>query len=334
VAVFSLFTSPEDLLALQSSMRDLIPDRAADVVLDPLENLVEGRGAGAGGLAIAGVLAGLWAATSAAVTLIKALSRAYDVPETRKFVGQRVTALAITVALLVALAGIVLLLVAGAPIQEALLPPQLGAVGSALLTAARVAGALVLLVLLFAFVYWIGPNRERPEWVWMSPGAVVGVVGWLLVSGGFTLYVRNFGNYDATYGALGGVVVLLVWLQLSMLLLLFGAEFNAEIERSRARRVAIDEGVGFAPEEPVEAQSLGEGDPGALAALTPPPPPRSPRPPPGLEETEPSGALAARGVRTAGSDGAAPSRAVAGVGAAAAAATALVAVVRHRRKRR
>lgn len=271
-AVFSLVTTPEDILKVRDAIGDLIPNRAAEVVTGPLDNLVEGGGSGAGGLAIGGVLAGLWAASSAAVTLMKALSRAYDVEETRKFVGQRLIALAITLALFVTMVGMVLLLVAGGPIQEALLPPQLGPVGGFLVSAMRFLAALALLVALFAFLYWIGPDRERPEWTWLSPGAVVGVVGWLLTSGGFTLYVRMAGDYEATYGALAGVIVLLLWLQLSMMMLLIGGELNNEIHRVRAKKLVVAEGAGFALAAPLSEAASNAPDPGEGPALPAVPP--------------------------------------------------------------
>lgn len=317
VAVFSIVTSPEDLAAVTEAASDLLPRRAAEVV--PVGELVEAGGAGAGGLAIGGVLAGLWAATSAAVTLAKALSRAYEVEETRKFVRQRTVALAITLALFVALVALVLLLVAGGPLQEALVPPQLGAAAGALLTAARLAGALVVLVLLFAFVYWVGPDRPLRGWTWMSPGAVVGVVGWLAVSGGFTLYVRLAGNYEATYGALAGVIVLLLWLQMSMLFLLAGATLNAVIERAADRRAALQAGAGFAlarPHAVATSAAPDSGDGLVLAGV-----PMSPGDPlPGLE---------ARG--EAHPDG---SRPAARAGFAAIAAGALIAFLGLRRRRR
>lgn len=271
-AVFSLVTSPEDILKVRAAIGDLIPNRAAEVVTGPLDNLVEDDSSDAGGLAIGGLLAGVWAASSAAVTLMKALSRAYDVEETRKFLGQRFIALAITLALFVTMVGMVLLLVAGGPIQEALLPPQFGPVGQFLVTAARLAGALALLVALFAFVYWIGPDRERPAFTWLSPGSAVGVVGWLLTSGGFTLYVRMAGDYEATYGALAGVIVLLLWLQLSMMMLLIGGELNNELQRVRTAKAVLADGSGFALAAPLSEAASNSPEPGDGLVLPAVPP--------------------------------------------------------------
>lgn len=235
-AFFALLTEPGDLGRTLEAIEDfdLVPSDALDLIRAPLAELVTGGGAGAGGVAVVGVLVGLWAASSAAVTLIKALNRAFGVAHPRSFVAQRLVSLILTAALLLTVVGVFLLVVVGNAVQETLLPAHLaGGLTGGLVVALRLFAAVVLLILLFAFVYWMAPNRSPPAWTWISPGAVVGVVGWLALSGLFTLYVRNFGNYDATYGTLGAVVVLMLWLQLSMAVLLLGAELNAELEQRR-----------------------------------------------------------------------------------------------------
>ena len=252
VAIFSIVTTPAEIANLIKQANVFLPERALDLITMPLRNLAEGGGGAAGFAAIAGIAAGVFSATSAAVSMMKALSRAYDVPEDRKFVRQRLIGLALTIALVVALLGVALLLIAGPQVQDSLLgqvPPPL----SWVLAGVRFLLALVVLIVLFAFVYWIGPNRERPSWLWMSPGAAFAVIGWLLVSGAFTIYVQNFGKYNETYGAIAGVALLLIWLQLSMLVILMGAEFNAEIARSRAARLRVAEGAGFAAPAPAAA---------------------------------------------------------------------------------
>ena len=248
VAIFGLVTNAAEMAEWLSEARGFLPEPIIDLLQPFLVSLTKTKQSTASVTAIVGIAAGLFAATSAAISLMKALSRAYDVKETRKFVRQRLVALVITLALVAALVGIVLLLVVGENMQASLLPgvsPPL----SWAVTAARFALALALLVLLFAFVYWIGPNRDHPSWVWMSPGSLLGVLGWLLISGGFSLYVDLVGgeSYSRTYGtALAGVVVTLLWLQFSMLVILIGAEFNAEVERMRALHIRVGEGAGFA----------------------------------------------------------------------------------------
>jgi membrane protein len=109
--------------------------------------------------------------------------------------------------------------------------------GSTAVTVWNIAKWPVLLLIvsfMFALLYWAAPNVKQPGFRWVSPGGVLAVVGWLIASGAFAFYVGNFGSYNKTYGALAGVVVFLVWLWISNIMILLGAEFNAELERERA----------------------------------------------------------------------------------------------------
>ena len=316
VAIFSLVTTVSELREWLAAAGGFLPQSALDLIDTPLRDLVSGEETAAGFAAVVGVATGLWAATGAAISLMKALSRAYDVPETRKFVRQRLVAFLLTLALLAALVGIVALLVLGEQAQTALLgnlvPPVSWALG-----AARFLLAVVVLVVLFAFVYWIGPNRDHPSWVWISPGAVVGVIGWLVASGGFTFYAQTAGNYGETYGTIAGVVVLLLWLQISMLVILLGAEFNAEVERTRALHLRVNEGAGFAFAEPTVE----------LAPVPVPGPPASYTP---AGASDPS----ARSTRNISTPPLTPSPRTAGVMAAAGMAIAVLLGFARRRSRR
>jgi membrane protein len=93
---------------------------------------------------------------------------------------------------------------------------------------------LVIVSFMFALLYWAAPNVKQAGFRWLSPGGIVAVVGWLIASAAFAFYVSSFGSYNKTYGALGGVIVFLVWLWISNIVILLGAEFNAELERGRA----------------------------------------------------------------------------------------------------
>jgi membrane protein len=94
---------------------------------------------------------------------------------------------------------------------------------------------LILVVsFMFALLYWAAPNVKQPGFRWVSPGGILAVIGWLIASAAFAFYVSNFSSYNKTYGALGGVIVFLVWLWISNIVILLGAEFNAELERGRA----------------------------------------------------------------------------------------------------
>jgi membrane protein len=229
VAIFGLVTEPSELSRLLNEARAVVPGDAFTLLQRTLAGLTE---TGAGGIAVAGIAGGLWAASSAAAVLIKALNLAYDVHEGRKFAKLRGVALAITLALFVAIATLMVLLVLGRFLQGWLVPESMRDQGlEFVIVAARIVASLVVLMILFAVIYWIGPNRDVPSFKWITPGSVVGVLGWLALSGAFALYTRLFGNYGATYGSLAGAVLMMLWIQLSMVTLLVGAELNQVWER-------------------------------------------------------------------------------------------------------
>lgn len=236
-AIYGLVREPSEVIALVSRLTSYLPPAATELVEQTLLSLTGTDEGAARGLAIAGVVGGLFSATGAAVSLMKALDRAYDCGESRKLLRLRLVGLIITVALFTALATLIGLIVLGPQLREALVPDRLdGQAIGFLFGVGRFVLAAAVLILLFAFVYWIGPDRERPEWQWLSPGAILGVLGWLAISACFTLYTQTLGNYQASYGSLAGVIVLLLWLQLSMLVMLAGAELNAELENVRTER--------------------------------------------------------------------------------------------------
>lgn len=245
VAVWSLFATPGDLERLLSAATGVLPAAAADLLAAPLEDLTRGDGTAAGTVAVTGVFAGLWAATSAAVTIMRALNHSVGTVETRGPVRQRGAALVLTAVLFVAMVALVVLLVAGPLLQERLLPVALANLAW-LVTLLRYVAALVVGIALLAVVYAVGPDRPPPPWRDMVPGALLGVVGWLVVSSGFALYARTAGDYNATYGSIAGVIVTLLWLQLTMLVLLLGAELNAAIRSLRERSPVDAVGVGAA----------------------------------------------------------------------------------------
>jgi membrane protein len=164
--------------------------------------------------------------------LIKAINIAYEEPERRGFFKLNMIALVLTLGLVVG--GILAIaLVAVLPVAA-----QLLAVGPAtkwLLLIVQWPLLIVLVMLGLAVLYRFGPDRDKPQWRWVSPGAITATLLWIAASIGFTIYVANFNSYDKTYGSLGGVVILLTWLYLSSLMVLLGAVINAQSERQTRR---------------------------------------------------------------------------------------------------
>lgn len=242
VALYGLVREPAEATVQINRLAESfpLPGAATEWFTSALQDLTDRQGLrGNVGVFVGGAAGALTTASGAAVTLIRALNRAYGIRDARPFLAQRGIALVITAALFAALGGLIALIVLGPQVQAWLVPEAFGGpVSDLLFTAGQVVAAVLLLAVLFAFVFWIGPNRRQPRWEWLSPGAVVGVIGWLVISAGFSLYTRTFGTYQVIYGALAGIIVLLLWLQLSMLVLLVGAELNAQLEHLRRRRTA------------------------------------------------------------------------------------------------
>lgn len=272
-AIYGLVSTRAEVFASVRNLSAYLPTSAAELIGDNLRTIASAQTRTAGLLAVFGVLVGLIAATGAAASLMRALNRIYGISDRRRFLPQRLVGLAMALALFLALASLAVLIVAGGTLQDLLLPERLQIpLITVPLGAARLALSFLVLVALFGFVYSVGPNRVPPQWQWLSPGAVVGVVGWLLVAGGFRLYTVTIGasTYDqASYGTIGGVIVLMLWLQLSMLAMLGGAELNAELERIRRERAAARGRALGAPVAPPpaarsEVPTVAVGAPGPL----------------------------------------------------------------------
>jgi membrane protein len=240
VSLVGLFGDPERVTrVLTDTVSDLGPASAADTLQGPIESITANRGA-AGFVFIVGVLSALWAASGYVSAFAEASNSIYEVHEGRPFWKLKPLQLLVTLALILLAAAVALGLVLTGPI--------VGALGGALglsdtaLTVWRFAKwpAMILLVLLiFGVLYYTSPNA-RPSGVrWVTGGALVALAAWILASIGFALYVANFGSYDKTYGALGGVVVFLLWLWISNMAILLGAEFNAETERTKQLELGV-----------------------------------------------------------------------------------------------
>jgi membrane protein len=218
---------------LIDNLGKVAPGPAKDIFTSAITNLQKSQGA-AGILFVVGLAGALWSASGYVAAFMRASNAIYDVQEGRPIWKTAPTRLATTLVLIVLLAvsAIAVVLTGG-------LAKQVGSVigvGSSAVTAWDIAKWPVLLLvisLMFAILYWAAPNVKQPGFKWVSPGGLLAVVTWLLASAGFAFYVANFGHYNKTYGALGGIIVFLMWLWISNIAVLLGAEFNAELQRGR-----------------------------------------------------------------------------------------------------
>jgi membrane protein len=210
------------------------PGPAKEIFTNAIENLQGDRGA-AGVLFIIGILGALWSASGYVAAFMRASNSIYDMPEGRPIWKTLPVRVVLTLILLFLLAITTLAVVLTGGIAERV--GDVIGLGGTAVDAWNIAKWPVLLIVvsfMFALLYWAAPNVKQPGFRWVSPGGIVAVVGWLIASAAFAFYVGNFGSYNKTYGALGGVIVFLVWLWISNIVILLGAEFNAELERGRA----------------------------------------------------------------------------------------------------
>jgi membrane protein len=236
LGAFSLLADAETIGTVIDKLGTVMPAQATDLIQSSLSRMSQSSSSGYTVLAV-GLLVALWSVTGAMQNLMWALNLAYDRDESRNFVRRRLIALAM---LTFAFLGFVLM------VGVLILGPYLSRwVGEAVGAETPIRWAWLIgqwpllilgLVVVFAGLLYFGPNVEHPRWSFLSFGSVIAVVVWLVVSGGFAIYTSKFGSYNKAWGSLSAVVVMLTWLWLSSLALLFGAEVNAEAERSRELR--------------------------------------------------------------------------------------------------
>jgi len=218
---------------LIDNLGKVAPGPAQQIFTSAITNLQKSQGT-AGVLFVVGLVGALWSASGYVAAFMRASNAIYDVEEGRPIWKTAPVRVSVTLVLVVLLAvsAVAVVLTGG-------LAKQVGnviGVGSSAVTAWDIAKWPVLLLvisLMFAILYWASPNVKQPGFRWVSPGGLLAVVVWIAASALFAVYVANFGSYNKTYGALGGVIIFLVWLWISNVAVLLGAEFNAELERGR-----------------------------------------------------------------------------------------------------
>jgi len=235
LGVFTLFADADAINSLLERFGRVMPADATDLLGESLRRLNENDG-GSLAMALVGFILALWSTTGAATAFMRALNRAYDREETRGFVRQRLVAILMVSVMLVAFA-LVFGLVLG-PVLSGWIGGAIGLenVFGWIWWVAQWPVLIVGLLAAFATVLYLGPNVEHPRWQFITPGAVFAVIVWLLVSGLFAVYTATFASYNKAWGSLAAVIVMLTWLWLTGCALLFGAEINAEVERSRQLR--------------------------------------------------------------------------------------------------
>jgi len=240
VSLLGLFGDPQTTTrTVTDIVAELGPASAADTFTEPIESITQSEQT-AGVLFVVGVVGALNAASSYVGAFIRASNVIYEVEEGRPFWRLRPLQLGVTLIMLMAVALVFLALVLSGPLAESV-GEAIGLSDVAVtvygLAKWPILAALVLTML--GLLYYIAPNARITGIRWITPGSVLALVLWVLASAAFALFVANFGSYDKTYGTLGGVVTFLVWLWLTNIAVLLGAELNAELERSRELEAGV-----------------------------------------------------------------------------------------------
>lgn len=233
VSVLGLL-GPSTIAKAQGQFTALAPSQVRDILNNAI-NQVQGRGVTAGVAAVLGLVGAFWSASGYVAAFMRASNKIYDVPEGRpawKTVPIRVGITA-AVGIMLVISSLIVVFTG----RLASLAGDVLGLGSTAVTVWNIAkwpALLVLVSLIFAILYWASPNARHGGFRWVSPGGIAAVVGWLVASALFAIYVAKFGSYNKTYGSLAAVVVFLVWLWITNIAILFGAELDAELERQRA----------------------------------------------------------------------------------------------------
>jgi membrane protein len=199
--------------------------------------MIEVSSSSGGGKLSFGILAALWAASSGMTAITDSLNTAYNLTESRPWWKQRLTSIGLTVALSILIIGALVLVVAGGHIAEGLAAAYgFGPVFPITWKIIQWPVVFACMISAFALIYYFAPDFREQAWQWLTPGAAIGVALWLLVSIGFRCYLHFFNSYSATYGSLGAVIILMLWLYFTGAAVLIGGEINSEIEHAAAEQ--------------------------------------------------------------------------------------------------
>ncbi|HEY8292572.1 MAG TPA: YihY/virulence factor BrkB family protein, partial [Thermomicrobiales bacterium] len=213
---------------IMSALTSRLPSDAATALSGPLAKVLSNQ---SGGLLSFGIITALWSGSAAVSTFIKALNRAYDVEETRPFWRRKGTEILLTLFVGIVAAAAFIVIVFGGKLGDAI-AKHIGAghVFTIFWNIIRWPLILAFISLALAVLYWVGPNIKQ-KFQWISPGAILATIVWILAIGAFGIYVSHFGSYNKTYGTLGGIIVLLLVFYISSLVIMLGGQLNSELAK-------------------------------------------------------------------------------------------------------
>lgn len=260
VSMLGIFGQAEKTTAaLLEIVQGFAPTDTVEAIRQPVQELSSSSAAGF--TLVIGILTALWSASGYVGAFARAMNRVYEIDEGRPFIKLRGTVLGVTIVNLLIVIVLAAMLVLTGPVAESV--GNVIGLGGAFLTAWNILKwpvMVLLVVMAIAILYYATPNVQQPRFRWMSLGSFIALVIFLLASLGFGFYVANFGSYNETYGAIGGVIVSLLWLWILNMSLLFGAEFDAEMERGRQLQAGIEaeETIQLPPRDTKKSDKLQE----------------------------------------------------------------------------
>jgi membrane protein len=232
VAIYGMVASPEAIASQVQAFGQLIPEAGLRILNEQLNELATQRSEKLSIGAIAGIVLALWSARKGMVALITAMNVAYNERDRRGFFSRLALSSVFTIA---GVLGFVLVVALGVAVPVGLKVLPLGSAGEWVLLTARWALLWLVAVLAFSLLYRFAPHRSQARWPWVTTGSIIAATLWIGGSLLFALYVRNFASFGETYGAIGGVVVMLMWFYVSAFVVILGAEINSELERQTVR---------------------------------------------------------------------------------------------------
>jgi membrane protein len=234
LAVYGMVSDPADVASQLDSFSGALPTDMRDLLDQQLHTAAAASSSKLGLGLVIGIVAAVFAASKGARSMVQAVNIAYDEEETRGFVALRVLALAITLGFMVVIVVALLTLTVVPAIGD-----HLGSGGRVTASILRWPILIVVMMAALSALYRFAPDRDDAKWRWVAPGTITAVVIWMLGSIGFTIYADHFGSFGKTYGALGAVVVLMLWLFLTAMAVLVGAEINGEAERQTVEDTTV-----------------------------------------------------------------------------------------------
>ncbi|WP_148863747.1 YihY/virulence factor BrkB family protein [Marinobacter fonticola] len=255
LSIYGLVFDPAEAREQVTALSGVLPGDARSLLTQQTEQLASGSKSALGFGALIGILVALWSARKGTTAMTIALNIAYKEEDNRSFLRQIVLTFSLTLGLIIFFI-LSLAIVAAAPVMLQLL--GLGAIAEIALDILRWPILGLIAVLALSIMYRFGPDRHAAKWRWLTPGAVLAVIVWLITSGLFSWYVSSFGNYNETYGSVGAVVILLFWFYLTAYIFLLGAELNAEMEHQTRRDTTVGEDQRMGERDAFVADDLGK----------------------------------------------------------------------------